>query len=93
MADAQRVVNPLVQAPYRVEWGGEFQEMQEAEERLLTVVAVSLVLILLLLYLALRSFLDLFNNRLLSLLYRGWEKHRRAALYDMAAARGRGSCF
>jgi heavy metal efflux system protein len=58
VADAQELVNPLIEPPYRVEWGGEFQEMEEAEERLLTVVSISLVIIFFLLYMALRSFLD-----------------------------------
>ncbi len=56
--EAQEKVAPLLAAPYRAEWSGEFQEMQEAEERLLLLVSLSLALILLLLYLAFRSLLD-----------------------------------
>src|SRR5262249_24319571 len=48
----------LFQPPYRAEWSGEFQEMEEAEQRLLGVLALSLVLIFLLLYLAFYSLLD-----------------------------------
>lgn len=58
VAEAQRKSEHLFKAPYRSEWSGEFQEMQEAGERLFWLVLLSLVLILILLYLALRSLLD-----------------------------------
>jgi cobalt-zinc-cadmium resistance protein CzcA len=58
VAEAQAKAGPLIQAPYRAEWSGEFQEMQEAEHRLLLVFSVSMVLIVILLYLAFHSFLD-----------------------------------
>jgi cobalt-zinc-cadmium resistance protein CzcA len=45
-------------SPYRTEWGGEFEEMQVAEGRLMLVVPLSLVAIFILLYLAFRSLLD-----------------------------------
>ena len=51
-------VDPLFKAPYRAEWSGEFRQMEEAEQRLMLIVPVSLVLIFLLLYLAFRSLLD-----------------------------------
>ena len=47
-----------MKVPYRAEWSGEFQEMEEAEERLAKVFAISLVLIVILLYMAFRSILD-----------------------------------
>jgi cobalt-zinc-cadmium resistance protein CzcA len=56
--EAQRATAALFHAPYRVEWSGEFQEMQEAVHRLTWAVGLSLSLILVLLYLALRSALD-----------------------------------
>ena len=40
--EAREKTAPLFQAPYRAEWSGEFQEMQEAEVRLLVAVALSL---------------------------------------------------
>jgi cobalt-zinc-cadmium resistance protein CzcA len=43
---------------YRPEWSGEFQEMEEAEKRLLRVVPLSLLAIFSLLYLAFGSLLD-----------------------------------
>ncbi|MES2788322.1 MAG: efflux RND transporter permease subunit [Planctomycetota bacterium] len=58
VAEAQQKTNDLFQSPYRVEWSGEFQEMQEAVHRLTLSAALSLVLIVILLYLALRSLLD-----------------------------------
>jgi heavy metal efflux system protein len=58
VAEAQEKTRPLIQAPYSAEWSGEFQEMGEAEGRMLKVVALSLVLIVILLYLAFRSLLD-----------------------------------
>src|SRR5262249_41558135 len=58
VAEAQQKTADLFQGGYRAEWGGEFQEMQQAEARLLLVVSLSLVLIIILLYLAFRSLLD-----------------------------------
>jgi len=58
VADAQASVTPLIQPPYRLEWSGEFQEMQEAEERLMVIIPLSLGLIFTLLYLAFGSLLD-----------------------------------
>jgi cobalt-zinc-cadmium resistance protein CzcA len=58
VAEARQRVDPLIPAPYRTEWSGEFQEMQEAFGRLIYVVSFSFVLIFILLYLAFRNFLD-----------------------------------
>lgn len=58
VAEAQDKVAPLIKPPYRVTWSGEFQQMQEAERRMLAVVAVSMLLIFVLLYLAFYSLLD-----------------------------------
>ena len=58
MAEAQAKVAPLIQAPYRTEWSGEFRQMEQAERRMLLIVGLSLALIFLLLYLAFRSLLD-----------------------------------
>ncbi|HEY5311550.1 MAG TPA: efflux RND transporter permease subunit, partial [Pirellulales bacterium] len=56
--DAQNKTRQLFEAPYRAEWSGEFQEMQEAEHRLMYIIPLSLSLIFVLLYLAFHSFLD-----------------------------------
>jgi cobalt-zinc-cadmium resistance protein CzcA len=58
VAECQHRVGPLIPPGYRAEWGGEFQQMEQGEQRLLIVVGISLVLILLLLYVMFRSVLD-----------------------------------
>lgn len=58
VAEAQAKTAQFFGGPFRAEWSGEFQEMEEAEHRLLTVLAVSMVLIMILLYLAFHSTLD-----------------------------------
>ncbi|MBS0210727.1 MAG: efflux RND transporter permease subunit [Planctomycetes bacterium] len=50
----------FVEAPYEMVWAGEFQQMQEAEARLVKIVALAFVLILVILYLAFRSLIDAF---------------------------------
>ena len=58
VAEAQQRTKHLFAAPYRAEWSGEFQQMQEAVKRLAIAVGLALIVILVLLYLALRSALD-----------------------------------
>jgi cobalt-zinc-cadmium resistance protein CzcA len=58
VADAQSRTQDLFQAPYRAVWSGEFEQMEEAESRLLWIIPLSLGLIFILLYTAFRSFLD-----------------------------------
>jgi cobalt-zinc-cadmium resistance protein CzcA len=60
VADAQRAVAPLFPegSGYRTEWSGEFQEMQEANRRLLVIVPISLGLVFALLYLAFHDLVD-----------------------------------
>jgi len=58
VAEAKKVVEPLLHLPYRAEWSGEFQEMEEAEGRLVKVFSLSMVLIIVFLYLAFGSILD-----------------------------------
>ena len=55
---AKAATAKLIQSPYRAEWSGEFQEMEEANARLMMIVPTSMALIFLLLYLAFRNFLD-----------------------------------
>lgn len=58
VAEAQSKIEPTIESPYRVEWAGEFEEMQNAVQRLAIVVSIVMVMIIVLLYLALRSLLD-----------------------------------
>jgi cobalt-zinc-cadmium resistance protein CzcA len=56
--EVRQRVGPMIPAPYRVAFGGEFEQMQDAEGRLLIIIPASLALIFILLYLAFRSLLD-----------------------------------
>ncbi len=56
--EAQAKTNPLLETPYRSTWSGEFQQMQEAEHRMLLVASLALALIIVMLYLAFYSLLD-----------------------------------
>jgi cobalt-zinc-cadmium resistance protein CzcA len=56
--EARDRTRPLFEAPYRPVWSGEFEEMADAESRLLYIIPISLGLIFILLYSAFRSFLD-----------------------------------
>ena len=56
--EAQSKINPLLPRGYTAKWSGEFQQMQEAEQRMAIVVVVSLLLIVVMLYLAFFSLLD-----------------------------------
>ena len=58
--EAKEKTKDLFEPPYRVQWDGEFQEMEIAEARLMIVIPMSLGMILVLLYLAFRSWLDSF---------------------------------
>jgi len=60
VTEAQRRIAEKVRLPqgYRIEWAGEFQEMQQAKKRLAVVVPVALLLILALLYALFNSLRD-----------------------------------
>jgi cobalt-zinc-cadmium resistance protein CzcA len=49
---------PELRAPYRAVWSGEFEQMEDANSRLLIIIPLSLGLIFALLYTAFRSLLD-----------------------------------
>jgi cobalt-zinc-cadmium resistance protein CzcA len=56
--EARSATKELFQAPYRAAWSGEFEEMEDAESRLLIIIPLSLGLIFVMLYTAFRSLLD-----------------------------------
>jgi cobalt-zinc-cadmium resistance protein CzcA len=56
--ESQARTAPLLKIPYRSTWSGEFQQMQEAERRMMLVASLALVLIVIMLYLAFYSLLD-----------------------------------
>jgi cobalt-zinc-cadmium resistance protein CzcA len=56
--EAQEKTRDLFQPPYWAEWGGEFEEMEAAELRLLFIVPLALGLIFVILYVAFHSLLD-----------------------------------
>lgn len=60
VADAQRRIDEKVELPhgFRVEWGGQFENMVRAQRRLMIVVPLALALIVLLLYLTYRNAAD-----------------------------------
>ncbi|WP_278465747.1 efflux RND transporter permease subunit [Gimesia maris] len=64
VAEAQRVVDEKVQLPagrYRIDWGGQFENLQRAQTRLMIVVPVALLMILSLLYMTYRNWVDSFR--------------------------------
>jgi cobalt-zinc-cadmium resistance protein CzcA len=58
VAEAQKATADLFKAPYTTDWSGEFQEMLEAEHRLMFIIPLSLGMVFVLLYLAFHNFLD-----------------------------------
>ncbi|HUE13404.1 MAG TPA: efflux RND transporter permease subunit, partial [Planctomycetaceae bacterium] len=58
VSEAQERTKHLFEAPYYTVWSGEFEQMQEAETRMLFIIPISLGLIFILLYSAFKSFLD-----------------------------------
>ena len=63
--EAKEKTKELFQVPYYPVWSGEFEQMEEANGRLLWIIPLSLGLIFILLYVAFRSFLDtivIFSN-------------------------------
>jgi cobalt-zinc-cadmium resistance protein CzcA len=56
--EAQEKTKQLFEAPYYTIWSGEFEQMKEAEGRLMFIVPISLAVIVILLYACFTSFLD-----------------------------------
>jgi heavy metal efflux system protein len=58
VSEAREKTRGLFETPYRADWSGEFEEMQDAENRLMWITPLSLGLISVLLFAAFRSILD-----------------------------------
>ncbi len=87
---------PLIAAPYRSVWSGEFEEMEEAEGRLMLIIPLSLSLILILLYMAFRSLIDsvvVFSNVLALAMGGIWALWLTSTNFSIAAAVGFVSLF
>ncbi|MFO0978919.1 MAG: CusA/CzcA family heavy metal efflux RND transporter [Planctomycetaceae bacterium] len=64
VAEAQRVIAEKVKLPagrYRIEWGGQFENLEHAQTRLMIVVPIALLMILSLLYMTYRNWVDSFR--------------------------------
>ncbi len=94
--EAQELTKSVVQPPYRLVWSGEFEEMEEAEARLLYIIPVSLVLILILLYMAFHSLIDaivVFSNVVALSLGGVWTMWLTGTNFSISAAVGFVSLF
>ncbi len=58
VAEAKDATKDLVHAPCRLAWGGEFQEMEQAESRMRIVIPLAMALVAVLLYMAFGSLVD-----------------------------------
>jgi cobalt-zinc-cadmium resistance protein CzcA len=96
VAEAQAATEPLIKPPYRTEWSGEFQEMQEANSRLMYIIPLSLCLIFLLLYLAFHDLVDallVFSNVIALSLGGVWALLLTGTNFSISAAVGFISIF
>jgi cobalt-zinc-cadmium resistance protein CzcA len=96
VADARDKTKEIVQSPYRMVWSGEFEEMEEAEGRLMIIIPLSLGLIFVLLYMAFSSLLDtvIVLSNVLALLMGGlWALLLTNTNFSISAAVGFVSLF
>jgi heavy metal efflux system protein len=96
VAEAQARTNQIFEAPYRAVWSGEFEEMQEAEHRLMVIVPLSLGMIFVLLYAAFHNVLDaimVFSNVLALSLGGVWALLLTGTNFNISAAVGFISIF
>ncbi|HLJ91600.1 MAG TPA: efflux RND transporter permease subunit [Gemmataceae bacterium] len=94
--EARQRTLDLFQAPYRPVWSGEFEEMEEAEGRLLWIIPLSLGLIFILLYMAFHSWLDavVVLSNVFDLAIGGiWALYLTATHFSISAAVGFVSLF
>ena len=94
--EAKARTKALFKIPYRAVWSGEFEQMEEANGRLMWIIPLSLTLIFILLYSAFRSILDtlvIFSN-VFSVAVGGiWSLYLTGTNFSIAAAVGFVSLF
>jgi cobalt-zinc-cadmium resistance protein CzcA len=94
--EAKARTKDLFKIPYRAAWSGEFEQMEEANGRLMWIIPLSLTLIFMLLYSAFRSILDtivIFSN-VLSIAVGGiWSLYLTGINFSISAAVGFVSLF
>jgi cobalt-zinc-cadmium resistance protein CzcA len=94
--EAKMKTKSLFQIPYRAVWSGEFEQMEEANGRLLWIIPLSLTLIFILLYSAFRSILDtivIFSNVFDVAVGGIWSLYVTGTNFSVAAAVGFVSLF
>jgi cobalt-zinc-cadmium resistance protein CzcA len=96
VGEAQEKIKDLFHPPYRAAWSGEFEEMENANGRLLLIVPLSLALVFVLLYMAFRSFVDslvVFSNVLALAVGGFWSLFFTGTNFSISAAVGFVSLF
>jgi cobalt-zinc-cadmium resistance protein CzcA len=94
--EAKAATRHLFKIPYRPVWSGEFEQMEEANGRLMWIIPLSLGLIFILLYSAFRSFLDtivIFSNVFDVAVGGIWSLYLTGTNFSVAAAVGFVSLF
>jgi heavy metal efflux system protein len=96
VAEVKEKTEGLYPRGYRAAFGGEFEQMEDAEGRLLVVIPLSLMLIVMLLYFAFRSWLDvavIFSNVLAMGIGGAWALYLTGTNFSISAAVGFISLF
>jgi cobalt-zinc-cadmium resistance protein CzcA len=94
--EAKARTKELFKIPYRAVWSGEFEQMEEANGRLMWIIPLSLTLIFILLYSAFRSILDtvvIFSNVFDVAVGGIWSLYLTGTNFSIAAAVGFVSLF
>jgi cobalt-zinc-cadmium resistance protein CzcA len=94
--EAKARTREILPAPYRAVWSGEFEQMEDAQWRLLWIVPLSLGSIFILLYSAFRSFLDaivVFSNVFDVAVGGIWSLYLTGTAFSISAAVGFISLF
>jgi heavy metal efflux system protein len=91
IAEVRTRIQGLYPPPYHAVMGGEFEQMREAEERLMIIIPTALALIFILLYIAFRSLLDvavILSNVLFSAVGGVWALYLTGTNFSISAAVG-----